>query len=41
MKRNENVMLRWVCAVTLRNKVPTVELKRRLGIEGVMEVETG
>ena len=36
--RNENVLLRWMCGVTLRDKVPTVELSRRLGIEGVMEV---
>ena len=27
-----------MCEVTLRDKVPTVELKRRLGIEGVVEV---
>ena len=38
MERNENVMLRWMCGVTLRYKVPTVELRRRLGIEGVVEV---
>ena len=38
MERNENVMLRWMCGVTLRDKVPTVELRRILGIEGVMEV---
>ena len=38
MKRNENVMLRLMCGVTLRDKVPTVELRRRLGIEGVVEV---
>ena len=35
MERNENVMLRWMCGVTWRDKVPTVELGRRLGIEGV------
>ena len=35
MERNENVMLRWMCGVTWRYKVPTVELRRRLGIEGV------
>ena len=33
-----NVTLRWMCGVTLRDKVPTVELRRRLGIEGVVEV---
>ena len=39
MERNENVMLRWMCGVTLRDKVPTVEyLELRLGIEGVVEV---
>ena len=46
MERKENVMLRWMCGVTLRDKVPTVvrdkipsvELRRRLGIEGVVEV---
>ena len=27
-----------MCEVTLRDMVPTVELRRRLGIEGVMEV---
>ena len=37
MDRNENVMLRWMCGVTLRDKVPTVELRRRLGFEGVVE----
>ena len=41
MERNENVMLRWMCEVTLRDKVPTVEPRRRLGIERVVEVETG
>ena len=25
MERNENVMLRWMCGVTLRDKVPMVE----------------
>ena len=38
MERNENVILRWMCGVTLRDKVPTVELRRRLGIEGVVKV---
>ena len=46
MERKENVVLRWMCGVTLRDKVrkvvrdkiPSVELRRRLGIEGVVEV---
>ena len=33
MERIENVMLRWMCGVTLRDEVPTVELRRRLGIK--------
>ena len=37
MERNENVMLRWMCGVTLRDKVPTAELRRRLGIEAVVD----
>ena len=43
MERNENVMLRWMCGVTLRDKVPTVEPRGRLGIEGVVVLveETG
>ena len=40
MERNENELrtLRWMCGVTLRDKVATVELRRRLLIEGVVEV---
>ena len=46
MERKENVMLRWMCGVTLRDNVPTevrdkfpsVEIRRRLGIEGVVEI---
>jgi len=38
MGRNESVMLNWKCGVTLRDEVPMVELRRRLGIEGVVEV---
>ncbi len=38
MERNENVMLRWMCGVTLMDKISTVELRRRLGVEGVVEV---
>ena len=37
MERNENAMLlRWMCGVTLRDNVHTVELRRRLEIEGVV-----
>ena len=38
MERNENIMLRWMCGVTLRDKVSMVELRRRLGIKGVVKV---
>jgi len=37
-ERNEHVMSIWMRGVTLRDKVPTVELRRRLGIEGVVDV---
>ena len=30
--------VRWMCGVTLKDKVPTVELRRMLGVEGVVEV---
>ena len=29
MERNENVMLKWMCGVSLKDKVPTVELKEK------------
>ena len=38
MERNENVMLRWMCGINLRDKVFTEELRRRLEYEGVVEV---
>ena len=39
MERIENVTSSWMCGVTLRDKVPMVELiRRRLRIEGVVEV---
>ena len=41
MERNENVMLRWMCGVTLKDKVPMVKLRRRLGIEGVVVMRRG
>ena len=41
MERNKNIMLRWMCGVTLRDKVQTVELRRRFGIEGVLAMRRG
>ena len=32
MERNENVLLRLMCGVKLKDKVPMVELRRRLKI---------
>ena len=38
MERNENVVSKWMCGVLLTDKVPTVQLRRTTGIEGVVEV---
>ena len=38
MKGNENAMLRRMCEVTLKDKVPTIELRRGLGVKGIVEV---
>jgi len=37
LERNENAMLRWMCGVTLKDRVATKDLRQRLGIEGVLE----
>jgi len=37
LERNENAMLRWMCGVSLQDRVATKELRQRLGIEGVLE----
>ena len=31
-------MLRWMCGVTLKDRISSMELRRRLGVEGVLEV---
>src|SRR5271163_2463175 len=38
LERNENAMIRWMCGVSLRDKIPTEELRARLGIKGVLEL---
>src|SRR5438876_5249533 len=36
--RTENIMVRWMSGVTLKDRRPSEELRLRLGIEGVEEV---
>ena len=38
MERTERVMVRSMCGVSRKNRVPTVELNRRLDIEAVTDV---
>ena len=38
MERAERMMVRWMCGVRLKNRVPSVELYRRLGVEEVADV---
>jgi hypothetical protein len=38
LERTERMMVRWMCGVSLKNKVPSVELNRRLDIESVTDV---
>ena len=36
--RAENSMVRWMCGVTLKDRIQTVDLRKRLGIECVSDV---
>ena len=36
--RNEMDMVRWMCGVRIADRIPSVQLRERLGIEGVREV---
>src|SRR5450755_4055524 len=38
LERTENSMVRWMCGVTVKDMIQTVELRKRLGIEGVSNV---
>ena len=38
LERTERRMLRWMCGVSLRDKVSLMELRKRMGIESVLDV---
>ena len=38
MERTEMRMVRWICGVSLRDRVPSEELRERMGIELVSDV---
>src|SRR5664279_3103439 len=38
LKRTEKMMVRWMCGVTLKNKISSVELYSRLDVEAVADV---
>ena len=38
MERTERMMVRWMCGVRLKNRIPSVELYGRLGVEEVADV---
>jgi hypothetical protein len=38
MERTERMMIRWMCGVSLKNRIASVELYRRLDVEEVSEV---
>ena len=38
LERTEMMMVRWVCGVTLKNRITSEELRNRLGIESVSEI---
>src|SRR5450432_2182661 len=38
LERTENSMVRWMCGVTVKDMIQTVELRKRLGIEYVSDV---
>src|SRR5450755_3312303 len=38
LERAENSMVRWMCGVTLKDRIQTVDLRKRLGIECVSDV---
>jgi len=38
LERTERMMVRWMCGVTLKNRVASVDLYRRLGVEEVDDV---
>jgi hypothetical protein len=38
LERTEGMMIRWMCSVTLRDRVASKELRMRLGIESVLDL---
>jgi hypothetical protein len=38
LERTEMMMVRWMCGVTLKNRIKSEELRNRLGIESVSEI---
>ena len=38
LERTERMMVRWMCGVSLKNRISSDELKERLGIEGIDEI---
>ena len=38
LERTERMMIRWMCSVSLRDRVPTDELRGRLNIESISEL---
>ena len=38
LERTEKMMVRWMCGVTLKNKIASVELYSRLDVEAVSDV---
>ena len=38
LERTEKMMVRWICGVTLKNRITSEELRNRLRIEAVTEI---
>jgi hypothetical protein len=38
LKTTDMIMLRWICGVSLRDKVPSTELRARIGVEPIVDV---
>ena len=38
LERTERMMVRWMCGVTLKNRISNKDLNRRLGVEGIADV---
>ena len=38
LERTERMMVRWMCGVTLKNRISSAELNKRLDLENVTDV---